>query len=169
MSRFFPRDVIIRIRDDDPVRFSTGKWTTCIDVTIETQMCACPCALKIERKRWIHFTEGSRVIALKENWISRDVSLDHIHQNVFEDRVDNFSFPCGPKQDDDNQLLLRRVKYEILFQSKIVNFIKDWLFDTDILPDAIDCVEALIKSSSLSKLFGIIPTCTIYDDSKSKY
>lgn len=99
--------------------------------------------------------------------LSRCISRSYSSSNVFEDRVDNFSFPCGPKQDDDNQLLLRRVNRKYYFKARSLTSLK--IDCTDILPDAIDCVEALIKSSSLSKLFGIIPTCTIYDDPKSKY
>lgn len=72
----------------------------------------CVCIVKIERNEemdsFYRRKEGRKEVALsfralKENRISRDVSLDRIHRNVFQDRADNFSFPCGPKQ--DNQLL----------------------------------------------------------------
>lgn len=56
--------------------------------------------------------------------LSRCISRSYSSSNVFEDRVDNFSFPCGPKQDDDNQLLLRRVNRKYYFKARSLTSLK---------------------------------------------
>lgn len=120
----------------------------------------CVCIVKIERNKemdsFYRRKEGRKEVALsfralKENRISRDVSLDQIHRNVFQDRADNFSFPCGPKQ--DNQLLPLTGN---IISKQDVNFVRDWLFDTDIRYIVSRSFESLVKSSPLSKLFRII-------------